>query len=175
MERVLVDKVMMTDYGQLDLAWGDSVGFDGDFRRYFTGQTNGLVGAAAGDGVYLNLARRWGGSPVRIVERDSPPGDPEPHWEDVVEVSFTLPPASEPRWCTWAGQDGGDLDLAPGTYRLRVSARGRDAAQREGHDTDVTLDAYLVEIWPAPRSADAIVRSETDEGRYWHDEMARYR
>ncbi len=63
MDQVLLDEVIRTDYGQFDLVWSDdAVGFDGDFDRFFHGQNNGLVGAADGEGVYLNLARRSGGS-----------------------------------------------------------------------------------------------------------------
>ena len=67
MVRVLLDGVIDTDYGQFDLVWGDDYGFDGDVDRFFAGQVNGLVGAASGQGLYVNLARRSGGSPVRIV------------------------------------------------------------------------------------------------------------
>ena len=53
MERVLLDEVISTDYGQFDLIWADD--------RFFRGQDNGLVGAADPGGMYLNLARplRW--------------------------------------------------------------------------------------------------------------------
>ena len=115
MTRVLFDGVVSTDYGQLDLLWGDGVGFDGDFDRSFAGQVNGLAGAASGDGLYLNLARRSGGSSVRIALEDKAPGPPDEQWEDVVEVSVTVPAGSTARWCSWAGETGGGLDLSPGT------------------------------------------------------------
>jgi hypothetical protein len=82
MERVLLDDVVHTDYGQFDLVWS-GFGFDGDFDRFFRGQANGLVGAASGDGVYINLARRSGGSRVRIALADSEPplpGTTSPMW-----------------------------------------------------------------------------------------------
>jgi hypothetical protein len=65
MERVLLDEVITTDYGQFDLVWS-GVGFDGDVDKFFRGQVNGLVGAADSEGVYINLARRSGGSRLRI-------------------------------------------------------------------------------------------------------------
>lgn len=68
-ERVLLDQVIQTDYGQYDLVWGEDGFFDGDFDRSYQGQINGLVGAANPQGVHVNLARRSGGSPVRIVAR----------------------------------------------------------------------------------------------------------
>ena len=97
MERVLLDEVISTDYGQFDLIWADGAGFDGDLDRFFRGQDNGLVGAADPGGVFLNLARRSGGSPVRIVLVDTAPGKPDPSWEDVVEVSIAVPEAGNVR------------------------------------------------------------------------------
>lgn len=49
------------------------MGFDGDVDRFFRGQVNGLVGAGDRDGVYVSLARRSGGSRVRVVLLDAEP------------------------------------------------------------------------------------------------------
>jgi hypothetical protein len=83
MERVLLDEVIYTSYGQFDLIWADGGGFDGNFDRFFAGQANGLVGAADPDGVYINLARYGGGSRVRLVVHDAQPPLPSPEFEDV--------------------------------------------------------------------------------------------
>jgi hypothetical protein len=171
---VLLDQVIETDYGQVDLIWHEDGGFDGEFERFFAGQTNGLVGAADLSGVYLNLARRSGGSPVRIVLTDGPP-DADDSWEDVVEVSTTVPLGAVPQWMSWAGEDGGPLDgLLPGNYRLRVSARGRDAG-RDGEFADEAVDFYLVELWPAPSAPDAILKVSSEDARYWHKEIGQSR
>ena len=85
MERVLLDEVISTDYGQFDLIWADGAGFDGDFDRFFRGQDNGLVGAADPGGVFLDLARRVGGSPVRIVLVDIARGPDERQSEHLPE------------------------------------------------------------------------------------------
>ncbi len=174
MERVLLDQVIHTDYGQLDLVWNEDGGFDGELDRFFAGQVNGLVGAADPSGVYLNLARRSGGSPVRIVLTEAPP-EADDSWEDVVEVSTTVPADGPPQWMSWAGEDCGPLDgLTPGTYRLRVSARGRDAG-RDGEFADEAVDFYLVELWPAPVAADAVVKVGSEDARYWHQEVGQRR
>jgi hypothetical protein len=89
-KQILIDQVIDTDYGQLDLVWTEDGGFNGDFDRFFAGQVNGLVGASDAAGVYLNLARRSGGSSVRIVLLDMPPAGEDASWGDVVEVSFYL-------------------------------------------------------------------------------------
>jgi hypothetical protein len=169
-ERVLMDEVVETDYGQFDIAWDGDIGFDGEVERYFAGQVNGLVGAAHAGGVYLHFGRRSGGSAVRIVMTETAPGDPDELWEDVVEVSIEVPAGAEVGWASWAGETGGELDgIAGGSYRLRVSARGRDVA-RDDEFADELLDAYLLELWPDPRRPDAILRVGSQDAEYWHRE-----
>jgi hypothetical protein len=115
-EKLLLDQVVETDCGQFDLVWAEAGGFDGDFDRAFAGQINGLVGAADPDGMYINLARRSGGSPLRIALMDEP-GVDDPSWEDVVDVSFILPEGHEMGWSTWAGENWGVPDGLPmGSY-----------------------------------------------------------
>jgi len=170
MMRVLLDETIMTDFGQLELVWNDDYeGFLGDFPRVFAGQVNGLVGAASKEGIYINLARRSGGSPVRIELHEDASTLDAAEWEDVVEVSIAVPPGAEPTWITWAGETGDTLDLPDGSYRVRVSARGRDAG-REQEFADGAVDAYLLELWPAEAQPDAIVRSTSADAAYWHRE-----
>lgn len=170
MERMLLDEIISSDYGQLDLIWADSAGFDGDLDRFFRGQDHGLVGAAHPAGVYLNLARRSGGSPVRIVLVDTAPGKPDPSWEDVVEVSITVTEASKVRWCSWAGENIGAIDgLGAGTYPMRVSARGRDAGLA-GEFAEEPVDFYLAQLWLAPEEPDAVLRVGSSDAAYWHAE-----
>jgi hypothetical protein len=168
-ERVLLDQVIQTDYGQFDLGWADEFGFDGDFARVFAGQVNGLAGAAHPDGVYLNLARRSGGSALRIVLADSEPKVDETY-QDVVEVSISIPSDAEVRWMSWAAGSYGLLDIPGGTYRMRVSARDRDLG-RAGEFEEHPVDSYLVELWPGPIELDAIVRVGSDDAKYWHREV----
>ncbi|MEK0155982.1 hypothetical protein [Arthrobacter oryzae] len=174
MERVLLDQVIETDYGQLDLAWGEDGFFDGDFDRSYHGQVNGLVGAAHPRGVHVNLARRSGGSPVRMVLLDAPPGSDDGQWEDVVEVSITLPEGQEMIWSAWADLSTGPIGLPPGSYRLRVSAKGRD----EGHSGELaegTVDEYLLQLWPAPWQPDAVLRTGSEDAGYWHQSVGNRR
>jgi hypothetical protein len=160
--------VVDTDYGQLDLYWSPNyLGYDGSDDRYFAGQVNGLVGAGDPSGVYVTLARRSEGSSVRIVLRSTEPPVGET-WEDVVEVSTTVPDDAAPGWGSWAGESGGQLEIPPGAYRLRVSARSRDAGRGDGEFTDGVVDSYLLELWPAPAVEDRIVRVGSEDARYWH-------
>ncbi len=165
MSVVLLDQVVYTDYGQLTLEWGNDT-WDGDADWFFDHQQNGLVGAADGDNVVILLARRSGGSAVRIVLQESqPPLGKE--WEDIVEVSLVLPAGRQMRWASWAGESGGPLAVAPSTYRLRLCARGRDAGAQDEF-ADGVVDTYLVELWPAPAALDAVLRVGSDDARYWH-------
>lgn len=176
MEKVLLDQVIETDYGQFDLIWSEGGEFDGNFDRSFAGQVNGLVGASSSDGVYINLGRRSGGSPIRIILRNAAPQPDDlevaaPEWEDIVEVSFVLPEGRALRWTSWAGMDCGPLaGIAPGSYRLRVSAKGRDQG-RDGEVSEEPLDYYLIELWPAPSAPDVILRVGSDDAQYWHREI----
>ena len=169
MEALLADEVIDTDYGQLDLVWSDDGGFDGDVDRFFANQVNGLVGAADPNGVYLNLGRRSGGSQVRIALLRAEPAEPNEQWEDVVEVSLVIPSGREVRWMSWAGETSGQFDMPAGSYRLRVSARGRDVGAADEFADDV-VDHYLLEVWSASPEEDSILRVGTDNARYWHAE-----
>ena len=169
MEQVLLDQMIETDYGQFDLSWGEEGTFDGDFDRFYRGQINGLVGAANWQGVHVNLARRSGGSPVRIVLLDSPPGNIDWQWEDVVEVSIALPNRHEMVWSDWWGHTG-PVGLPPGSYRLRVSAKGRDEGHL-GEFAEGAVDEYLLQLWPAPWQLDAILSTGSEDARYWHREV----
>jgi hypothetical protein len=169
MRRILVDEIVETDYGQLDIGWADGAGFDGDPDRFFKGQVNGLVGAGEPGGLYLVLARRSGGSHVEIVVEEGEPSDPEVVWEDVVEVSVNVPAGSTPEWSSWGGESGGELDLPGGEYRVRVSARGRDAGSADEF-ADGVVDRYLIEFWQASLREDAILRTTSADASYWHRE-----
>ena len=170
----MLDEVVRTDYGQFDLTWASDGGFDGNFDRVFHGQVNGLVGAAHPGGVYLHFARRSGGSPVQIVMLDAPPAN-NPSYQDVVEVSIVIPPGAVVGWTSWAGESSGSLpDLVPGAYRLRVDARDRDAG-RDGEFADGPVDAYLLQLWPAPIEPDAILRVGSQDAAYWHHEVGNRR
>ncbi|MFJ6454045.1 hypothetical protein [Paenarthrobacter sp. NPDC091669] len=168
MERVLLDQVIRTDYGQFDLLWA-GYGFDGIFERFFEGQANGLVGASNPYGIYVHFGRRSGRSDVRIILLDEPAGmNSDSSWEDIVELSFTLPPGHDLRWASWADETTGELaNVPPGDYRLRVSAKGRDAGE-DGEFSEEVVDHYLLEMWPATPEPDAILRTGSQSAEYWH-------
>jgi hypothetical protein len=101
---------------------------------------------------------------------DAPPSQANESWEDVVEVSVVIPERSAVRWCSWACESSGTLsDVTPGIHRVRVSARGRDEAAADEF-SEVPLDAYLIELWQASPEPDRIVRTTSEDAKYWHRE-----
>lgn len=77
-------------------------------------------------------------------------------------------------WSTWAGENTGPIGIPPGSYRLRVSAKGRD----EGHSGEFAegaVDEYLLQLWPAQWKPDAILRTGSENARYWHKEVGNRR
>lgn len=171
MSHVLFDDVVMTDYGQLDLLWTDEGGFDGDWDRFFAGQANGLVGAGDPHGIYVNLARRSGGSRVRIEVTKSEPPLLDATFDDVVEVSTTIPAGASPRLEAWGGMGSAALhELESGTYRVRVSASGRDAGDADEF-ADGVVDEYVIQLWPAAVEPDRIVHTVSQNAAYWHAEI----
>ncbi|MGZ0151368.1 hypothetical protein ACXJJ3_30240 [Kribbella sp. WER1] len=109
------------------------------------------------------------GSPLRIVLMETAPSEPEDSWEDVVEVSIDVPAGADAGWSSWAGESGGRLEgLAAGSYRLRLSARGRDAG-RDGEFEEGLVDAYSSSCGrPMPRLTRSW-RVGSHDDVYWHD------
>jgi hypothetical protein len=169
MQTILLDAVVRTDYGQFDLVWDAGyIGFGGDYGEVFGGQVNGLVGAASGRGMYMNLAHRYGGSALRIELHDQAPAVDDSSWEDIVEVSVVVPAGSGPQWQTWNSDHEGPLDLPGGSYRARISARNRDLASAWPGKVEST-DTYLIEFWPALAAPDEVVKVGSADAKYWHE------
>jgi hypothetical protein len=149
MGRVLMDEVVATDYGQLDLWFSDDVDDDGDIQATFTGQLDGVAGAAVPGRIYLNLGRRSGGPSVRMEAHDGVISC-DGNWEDIVEVSTVVGEQGDCGWSRWAGESGGQFVLPPGPHRVRACAHGRTpvwvartpgTGTRRGARTDRDLDS----------------------------------
>ena len=87
--------------------------------------------------------------PVSIAI-DVLPGEPRPEgqgdWEDIAETSVE---ASDPMTISgpWDDHPAHALDLAPGPWRLRVNARGRETAYDEAVES--ATETYLLQLWRA--------------------------
>jgi hypothetical protein len=161
---VLLDQQITTDYGQFtvlsdaELNWG--------LDEFFTGQSNGWVGAGVLGSLYVGLAN-WSGSRVRMELHNGIPDLGS--WEDIVEVSVVFSSGADVRWESWGGESGGVLALSPATYRVRVSADGRDAAARDDRRSDPPVDSDLIELWPTVLlEDDVVVRTTSEDAAYWN-------
>jgi hypothetical protein len=54
---------------------------------------------------------------------------------------------------------------------LRYHARGMDAAQ-QADTSEEPIDEYLLQIWPEPSNAPAVLKRTSDAARYWMDHAA---
>ena len=161
--RVIYDCLVPVEYGYLSVGPQHvDLGFTPEARG---GQRNGLCGAAVPGHLSMVTGRHDGGVPLRVEIHDAVPPLGE-QWEDVVEVSFE--PIGAPYRLT-AFAFGVPLDLpGSGTYRVRWSACGMDAAQAG----ELPGDRYLLQLWPAPWAPDAIVRQTSARAAYWHSMAA---
>ena len=144
----------------------------GDFFEGLTesrgGQVNGLCGAAVPGLLYLTTGLHTGRTrvTVEVLEAAAPIGE---EWEDVVEASYR-PSTAKVALVQWAAEASWPLPLAPIDYRVRYSGIGMDRAQQR--DTvlagEPLLDRYLLQFWPAPPAADAVIRETSRQAAYWN-------
>ncbi|WP_326685689.1 MULTISPECIES: hypothetical protein [unclassified Streptomyces] len=102
--------------------------------------------------------------------RDTTPEPPElAGWEEVVDVSLTLP-GDDPGVATAGEEDEEREDsrlpdfthARPGPFRVRVHARGRDDGDRlDPQDDDEPVEEHYILAWPAPPSP-SYVHKRTD-------------
>lgn len=146
-------------------------GTDGSYDQSTSprgGQVNGLCGAAVPGMLFLTTGLHTGSIQVtvEVLDAPAPVGD---EWEDVVEVSFR-PTAEQVFLVQWAGEASWPLSLDRIDYRVRYCATGMDRACEV--DTRLAgeplVDRYLLQFWPAPAEADAVIRETTEIAAYWH-------
>lgn len=128
-----------------------------------TDSSNGLVSTYTGvAAIFTGI--HTGNVAVTVEAHPSAPPPVLESWEEIVEVSLVAP---QGRVAVHAlGDDGPDLpDLTPtgpGTYRMRVHARGRDIA------TDLVatdpVEDYLIQAWPSDHAPERIIRQSDKYG-----------
>ncbi|MET7457047.1 hypothetical protein ABZT03_35220 [Streptomyces sp. NPDC005574] len=121
---------------------------------------NGLVSVTGGAAEVMTWIHT---GDVRVtVEPHSQRPEIDPGWEEIVEISCDSP--SGELLVTPLMDDPADLpslaSQGPGTYRLRIYARGRDAAVNHTEPDDVA-ETYLIQSWPAAHQ-DALLVKATD-------------
>lgn len=165
--QTLFDGEVHTDYNQIYVVSGPDS--DGASETAFNGQVNGLCGAASPGFLYLSTGLHAGhvGFIVELHE-EAPPVDD--FWEDVVEVTFR--PGSETLHVVQLfGEAACSLALPQVDLRVRYCASGMDAAAPLHFvpDDEPTVDRYLLQFWPAPPSADRVVKQTSAAAARRHD------
>ena len=163
---IVFDREIHVHYGQF---YVESSGWPADpLNESLGGQANGLCGAAVPGQLFLITGLHTGSTrvTVEVLDAPAPIGD---EWEDMVEASFR-PMGAKVFLLQWGGETAGLLPLAPVDYRVRYSATGMDRARQK--DTllagEPPLDRYLLQLWPAPPAADAVIRETSRCAAYWH-------
>ena len=90
-------------------------------------------------------------------------------WEDIVEVSF-VQEDEEATLVHFYGPAAGTFPLAPGTYRVRYSAKNTDQGREVDTHTGPPIDFYSLTFWPAPAASDAILKQTSEEAKCDHQE-----
>lgn len=138
-----------------------------DLFAHFSGQDNGLLGAATPGLLCLLTGRADGdiGFNVEVCERE-----PLLHesWEDCVEASFS-PATPVVMFVDLEWEVLCEIPLGAETYRVRYAARGMDAEFDARYDDK---EAEGLWFWPAPHSPDAVVRQTSKLAEYWQAEQA---
>ncbi|GAB2895801.1 hypothetical protein GCM10027074_74220 [Streptomyces deserti] len=121
------------------------------------------TGLVSADGGAIEVTTGIHTGDVQVtVEPYSHRPDPAQGWEEIAEISCHSP--SGEVLVTSFMDDPADLpslaSQGPGSYRLRVHARGRDRAV--DHTTvDEVVESYLIQSWPAAHK-DALLVKATD-------------
>jgi len=123
--------------------------------------------AAGGDGaVSIVTGTDMGPVDVAVQVLNSAPVVDVDAWDEVVEVSVTT--AEELHLLAWdfspPEDDVPPLATTPGSYRVRVHARGRDRAHAAGPVVEEALEQHLIQIWPAAVGAEQVLKASDEFG-----------
>ncbi|MEV6897717.1 hypothetical protein [Amycolatopsis sp. NPDC051372] len=127
---------------------------------------NGLVGTDFINGAVVLTGIHTGSVTVTVQALDAAPDSVElDGWDEVAEVSVD----SEYGELIVHGVDEAHPDFpelahaGPGSYRLRVHARGRDIAPHLNVEDPV--EDYQISVWPAPEAPDAVYKQSDKRGQ----------
>lgn len=129
------------------------------------GGANGLVGMTQPWRAMVATGTRWGPVQVTTEVLTEQPHDLAAEYEEVVEVDFTVL-SHRLTIVDWDGQLVQEFSASPGSWRLRVHARGRQegAAQEwdifDPGDPDTEfVEEHLLQFFPGPELGEVVIRS----------------
>jgi hypothetical protein len=166
--RVLLDEEVRVDHCWISLAPDDDLL---DLRAARAGSHNGALLAGADGMLAMITGLHLGDVPLRVeLHASRPPvGDA---WEDVVEAPLRT---GDETYVLTTADFGAELGLPGGTdLRARWCASGVDAAYDGTRSAgEPVLDRYLLQLWPARRRREAVVRTTSVRYRHAHEEAQR--
>lgn len=168
----LFDGDVHVHYGQFYVESGWQIPEDG-FTRAFAGQVNGLCGGAAPGFLCMVTGLHTGHVEFTLELHDeAPPVDD--FWEDVVEVSFRAT-SETVALVQWGAEAAWPLAIRREDLRVRYCATGMDEARAEDTrlDGEPKLDRYLLQFWPAPPSADGVLKQTSATAAHKHEWASR--
>ncbi|HST85181.1 MAG TPA: hypothetical protein VLL08_25805 [Kineosporiaceae bacterium] len=126
--------------------------------------TNGLVRSMS-RGVLIATGIHTGAIAVSARPLKGVPSAPKVGgWDEVVEISFVAE-SGDVRVAALmddAPESLPNLVTGPGSYRLRVHARGRDS--NPDGVAEEPVEEYLLMVWPAPMSAEQVFKASDTVG-----------
>ena len=143
--------------------------WDGDLMACFSKQKNGICGVSVEGVVFFITGLHTGNITLSINYLDTEPKIDDSK-EEIVESSFTVP-ESGLALEAWGEELKKNIDLLPGSYRLRYSAVNFGLAEELDKFEEGDIEIYSIEIWPAQYSEDEIVKATTEKAKYWHSEV----
>jgi len=111
--------------------------------------------------LFVNTGGQTGPFTVRMELGERVADPPGSEWEDIAEVSISCTGPLVATAITDTAPEAW-IDCAGGQYRLRISARGRAEGRRRDREcdwVDEAVEHYLIQAWPAPPTASAVVRT----------------
>jgi hypothetical protein len=140
--------------------------YDQDFPTPDLAYANGLVGADARGAVVL-AGITTGSVTVTLQVLDTEPDTVElDGWDEVAEVSVE-PEEGDLLICAPGNAPPPELyelaHVGPGSYRLRVHARGRDIAPHS--NTPEPVEQYQISVWPAPEKPETVHKRSDKRGQ----------
>ncbi|MGH1428834.1 MAG: hypothetical protein ACRBEE_12895 [Arenicella sp.] len=161
-------------YGQfyIDIAESDDEDEEYlDMESAFEGQSNGLCGASHEGKLFFIVGPQDGMAKVTIELHDVEP-DLLEGFDDIVECSFK-PTNDDLHLCEWSHEETHLLNLPAGEYVVRYSAKNlaKDYGDDDDWDAPVKGQEYIIQFWSGFLAADHVIRSNTEVGQYWHQEM----